>query len=256
MRIAVVDSDPLVLQTSVKLIKKLRSNDEIYSFTDGLEFLEFLMETPCQIVFMDPHLSGMDGVMLTREMKEIVPRANVIYLTAHDEYYRHAMELHVSGYILKPLGERDVYKELGDLRYPCERMEDAKADVVCFGEFEVSTAGGEKIRFERSKAKELFAYLVHKHGVNATLREMAAALFEDAPFDEKNQNYMQKIISSMMKTLRSYNIEDVVIKEFNQMRLDVSKVECDYYHYLDLHMELDFAREEAYLQKYAWAREY
>lgn len=256
MRIAVVDSDPLVLQASVNLIKKLRSKDEVCAFLDGLEFMEFLIEFPCEIIFLDPHHANMDGVMLTKEMKEIVPKANVIYLTSHEKYYRDAMELHISGYILKPLSEYDVHKELSDLRYPCGRIADAIVDVVCMGDFEVRSRAGDMIRFERSKAKELFAYLIHKHGVNVTLREMAATLFEDAPFDAKNQNYIQKIISSMMKTLREYKAEEVVIKEFNQMRLDVSKIECDYYHYLDLDAELPFTKEEDYLPKYSWARDY
>jgi hypothetical protein len=85
------------------------------------------------------------------------------------------------------------------------------------------------------------------------LREAAAVLFEDEMFDEKLQNYMQKIISSMMKTLRMYQVEAVVEKAFNSMRVDSTKIECDYYYFIDLGVELGFEQEQSYLENYHWA---
>jgi two-component SAPR family response regulator len=51
------------------------------------------------------------------------------------------------------------------------------------------------LHFERSKAKEIFAYLIYKHGASCTIREIAAILFEDEPYDRKQQWHIQKIIS-------------------------------------------------------------
>lgn len=253
MRIVVADEDILVLQNSVDMIKQVRPEDEVYAFEDGLELLEFVMEKPCEIAFLDTRINGMDGIMLAREIKEIIPRINIIFLTAYDEYCREAIEIHASGYILKPLRTEDVKKELADLRYGIKGNSQALLEVSCFGNFEVKDSRGEQLRFTRSKAKELFAYLVHKRGVETTLREAAAALFEDVPFDGKRQNYMQKIISSMMHTLRENGVENVIKKEFNSMAVDVDKINCDYYRWLDLHMEMDFSMEEAYMAQYSWA---
>ena len=63
---------------------------------------------------------------------------------------------------------------------------------------------------------------------------MAAVLFEDEPFDEEKQAYIQKIISSMMKTLKKYNVQDVVDKNFNSMNINVQMIESDYFRFLSL----------------------
>ena len=253
MRIAVIDNDSFLLAETCDVIKKVRTPDKVYAFTEGLKLLEFIIENPCEVIFMDPYLEDIDGGILAEEIKEVLPRVNIIFLTEHDEFYRKAMEIRASGYVLKPLREVDVREEFKNLRYKADRGDEVLAQIECFGNFEVKTAKGEKIHFERKKSKEMFAYLVHRKGTEITLRDAAAILFEDESFDEKHQNYMQKIISSMMKTLREYGVEDVIDKQFNSMKIRTDKVECDYYHFIETGAELGFEKEQSYMENYTWA---
>lgn len=253
MRIAVIDNDSFLLAETCDVIKKVRTPDKVYAFTEGLKLLEFIIENPCEVIFMDPYLEDIDGGILAEEIKEVLPRVNIIFLTEHDEFYRKAMEIRASGYVLKPLREVDVREEFKNLRYKAGRGDEVLVQIECFGNFEVKTAKGEKIHFERKKSKEMFAYLVHRKGTESTLRDAAAILFEDESFDEKHQNYMQKIISSMMKTLREYGVEDVIDKQFNSMKIRTDKVECDYYHFIETGAELGFEKEQSYMENYTWA---
>ena len=253
MRIAVIDNDSFLLTESLRVIKKVRTSDQVYAFTEGLKLLEFIIENPCEVIFMDPYLEDMDGGILAEEIKEILPFVNIIFLTEHDEYYRKAMEIRASGYVLKPLREPEVREEFKNLRYKTGKREETLLRVECFGNFEVQTVNGEKINFERKKSKEMFAYLIHRKGTESTLREAAAVLFEDESFDEKQQNYMQKIISSMMKTLKKYGVEEVIEKKFNSMRIRTDKVECDYYYFIETGAELGFEKEQSYMENYTWA---
>ena len=253
MRIALIDNDSFLRTESLALLKKVRPDDEVYGFSEGLELLEFIIDNPCEVIFMDPHLEDMDGGILAREIKEILPKVNIVFLTQYDVYYRTAMEVRASGYILKPLREVDIREELRNLRYQPEKREEVLLKVTCFGNFDVWDKNGEKLHFERKKSKEMFAYLVHRKGTESSLREAAAALFEDETFDEKHQNYMQKIISSMMKTLRQHGADAVVDKQFNSMRIKTEMIECDYYHFIDMGAELGFEKEQSYLENYTWA---
>jgi two-component SAPR family response regulator len=253
MRIAVIDNDSFSLARSCEVIRKVRSTDQVYSFDEGLKLLEFIIENPCEVIFMDPCLKDIDGGILAEEIKEILPQVNIVFHTEHDEFYRKAMEIRASGYVLKPLREVDVREEFKNLRYMPERGSENLLQIECFGNFVVQTAKGEKIHFERKKSKEMFAYLVHRKGTESTLREAAAILFEDESFDEKHQNYMQKIISSMMKTLREYGVEEVIDKQFNSMRIRTDKVDCDYYHFIETGAELGFEKEQSYMENYTWA---
>ena len=74
-------------------------------------------------------------------------------------------------------------------------IKNALLKVRCFGNFEVFNLNNIPLHFERSKAKEVFAYLIYKHGASCTIKEIAAVLFEDEPYDRKQQGYTQKIIS-------------------------------------------------------------
>lgn len=253
MRIAVIDNDSFLLAQSCEVIKKVRSTDQVYAFDEGLKLIEFIIENPCEVIFLDPYLEDMDGGILAEEIKEILPQVNIIFLTEHDEFYRKAMEIRASGYVLKPLREADVREEFKNLRYMPERKSETLLKIECFGNFVVQTTKGETLHFERKKSKEMFAYLVHRKGTESTLREAAAILFEDESFDEKHQNYMQKIISSMMKTLREHGVEEVIDKQFNSMRIRTEKVDCDYYHFVETGAELGFEKEQSYMENYTWA---
>ncbi len=253
MRIIVADDEQLVLKDTVNIIKRVCKEDEICAFDDSLKLLEFALENPCEIAFLDVHMGNIDGVTLARELKDIQPKINIIFVTAYDEYYKDAMDMHASGFILKPATVDDVRKEIQDLRYKIIDKGDKKLVVTCFGKFDVRTPQGEQLIFERSKSKEAFAYLVHLHGNPCTTREMAAVLFEDEPFDEKKQAYIQKIISSMMKTLKKYNVQDVVDKNFNSMNINVQMIESDYFRFLSLNADIIYSRDNDYMVEYSWA---
>ena len=253
MRIIVADDEQLVLKDMVNVIRRVCKDDEICAFDDSLALLEFAMENPCEIAFLDVHMGNIDGVTLAKELKDISPRINIIFVTAYDDYFREAMEMHASGYILKPIKAEDVKREIQDLRYQNFDKGDKKLNVTCFGNFDVKTAKGERVVFERSKSKEAFAYLIHLHGGSCTTRDLAAVLFEDEPFDEKKQVYIQKIISSMMKTLKKYDVQEVIEKNFNSMSVNTQMVECDYFRFLSLDADIVYSKSNEYMVQYSWA---
>ena len=133
MRIAIIDNDSFMLQDSAKAIKKIRPQDEIFIFEQGLDFLQIILEKPCQVIFMDPYMDDMDGEMFAREIKEILPKVNIIFLTEYDHFHRTAMEIRASGYVLKPLREQDVREEFQNLRFVPEVKQNALLQAFCFG---------------------------------------------------------------------------------------------------------------------------
>lgn len=253
MRIIIADDEPLMLKDLERVVRSVRPKDEIHTFSDGMELLQFAMENPCEVAFLDIRMGDIDGVTLAKELKDITPRINIIFVTAYDDHFRDAMEMHASAYILKPAKKEAVERELQDLRYEVDNKKDVSLYVTCFGGFDVKAKDGTLVKFERSKSKEAFAYLIHNHGTTVTTRDLAAALFEDEEFDDKKQVYIQKIISAMMKTLRRVGAEDVVNKGFNSMSVNVDKVDCDYYRFLDLNKDREELYANDYMIQYPWA---
>lgn len=255
MRIVLIDDEPLSLKDTQQAIKRACPNDEIVAFDDPYELLDYCLSNPVEIAFLDVQMPKMDGRTLAKELKKESPKMNIIFTTAYDNFYKDAMELRASGYLMKPVMVKDIKNELANLRYEISDSENKVAHITCFGTFVVKTISGEEIVFERKASREVLAYLVHRWGNVCSSREIAAAIFEDEPYDNKKQVYLQKIISSLMKTLRNYGIEEIVDKKYNSMSINTDKVECDYYRYRELNMDVMDYRSDEYLEEFLWAHD-
>lgn len=253
MRILCIDDEPLALEMLEEAIQEAKPDADVMAFRKQSELLAEAQKNGCDIAFLDIHMRGMNGVELAKKLKEINPKMNIIFVTGYDEYTGDAMRLRASGYVMKPVTKEKLEEELKELRFPIEPKNDVLLRVQCFGNFDVFTPDGTPVHFERSKSKEVFAYLVHRHGSSCTVKEIAAALFEDEPYDLKQQAYLQKILSAMMKSLKKIGAEKVVNKSYNSMSVNVSLIDCDYYRFLELDAGAVNSYQSEYMSQYYWA---
>ena len=253
MRIMCVDDEPLALKMLEMSIQKAKPYAEVKSFRKPRELLEAARQDGCDIAFLDIHMRGMNGVELAKELKGVNPKMNIIFVTGFSDYAGDAMSLHASGYIMKPVNKEKIERELSDLRFPITPKGNALLRVQCFGNFDVFTPDGAHVRFERSKAKEVFAYLVHKQGSSCTTRELFAAIFEDEPYEKKLQNLLQTYIYAMIKSLKAVGAEEAVVRSYNALAVNPEVLDCDYYRFKELDAGAVNAYQNEYMSQYYWA---
>ncbi|MBO6108648.1 MAG: response regulator [Eubacterium sp.] len=253
MRILCVDDEPLALKMLETSIKKAKPDVDVLAFRKPSELLEEAKKDGCDIAFLDIHMRGMTGVELAKELKGVNPKMNIIFVTGFSEYAGDAMKMHASGYIMKPVSQAKIEEELSDLRFPIVPKENALLRVQCFGNFDVFTPDGEHVHFDRSRSKEIFAYLVHRHGSACSTKEIAAALFEDEPYDKKQQSYIQTLIASMMKGLKAVGADGAVSKSHNALAVNPDVLDCDYYRFAELDGGAVNAYQNEYMSQYYWA---
>lgn len=253
MRILCLDDEALALKMLEMCVKQAKPEADVAAFDDQDDLLADAKENGCDIAFLDIHMRGMNGVEVAKRLKGINPKMNIIFVTGFSEYKGDAMDMKASGYIMKPVTKEEVERELSDLRFPIIPKQDALLRIQCFGNFDVFTPDGEHVRFERSKSKEVFAYLVHRHGSSCTVKELFAAIFEDEPYEKKLQNLLQTYIHAMMKSLKAVGAEDAVVKSYNALAVNVNKLDCDYYRFQELDAGAVNAYETEYMSQYAWA---
>ena len=198
-------------------------------------------------------MRGMNGVELAKALKEVNPKMNIIFVTGFSEYAGEAMGMHASGYIMKPVTKEKIEAELADLRFPIVPKSNTLLKVRCFGNFDVFLPDGTPLKFERSRAKEIFAYLVHRCGSRCSTKEIAAALFEDEPYDKSQQSYLQTLIAAMNKSLKKAGAENVINKSYNSLSVNVDLLDCDYYRFKELDAGAVNAYECEYMNQYYWA---
>ena len=253
MKILCVDDELLALEMLEEAVCEAQPDADVKAFRKQSELLAEAESGGCDIAFLDIHMRGMNGVELAKKLKELNPKMNIIFVTGFDAYTGDAMKLHASGYIMKPVTKEKIEEELADLRFPIEPKSGAILRVQCFGNFDVFTPDGKPVHFERSKSKEVFAYLVHRRGSSCTVKEIAAALFEDEPYDLKQQAYLQKIFSAMMKSLKKIGAEKCVNKSYNSLSVNVDTLDCDYYRFTELDAGAVNAYQSEYMSQYYWA---
>ena len=95
--------------------------------------------------------------------------------------------------------------------------------------------------------------MIDRRGSSCTIRELAAVLFEDKPYDSTRQSYLQSIISSLMKTFESVGARECIIKSYNSIAVDVNYVDCDYYKFLASDESERDGFWGEYMSQYSWA---
>ncbi len=253
MKILCLDDEPLALKMLQISIEKAKPDAQVTAFSKQKELIAEAESNGCDVAFLDIHMRGMTGVEVAKKLKEINPKMNIIFVTGFSEYKGDAMDMKASGYIMKPVTAEEVAAELDDLRFPVIPKKNALLRVQCFGNFDVFKPDGLPVHFERSRSKEIFAYLVHRHGSSCTTREIAAALFEDEPYDKKQQSYLQTLISAMIKSLKKIGAESVIVKSYNALSVNVDLLDCDYYRFQELDAGAVNSYQNEYMSQYYWA---
>ncbi|MEG0546533.1 MAG: response regulator [Oscillospiraceae bacterium] len=253
MKILAADDEVLALEMLTQALGEACPDAEIFSFTKLSKLLVFAANTTCDVAFIDIQMPGMTGLELAKKLKIMWPNINIIFVTGFDEYTKDALAMHVSGYIMKPVTVAKIEVELANLRHPIPQKRTAVLKVKSLGNFDVFTPTGELVHFERTKAKEVLAYLVYRRGASCTVKEIAAALFEDEEYDKKQQNYLQKIISSLLQTLNSIGAEAVIVKKYNSLAVDVTLLECDYYQFIERNSTTINEYSGEFMSQYPWA---
>ena len=253
MKIVVVDDEPLALRGLVQEIKKVLPECDAAGFTDPSEALAILKEDSLKpdVAFLDIEMPGINGIYLAKKFKDVYPKTNIIFVTSYSQYALDAHSLHASGYLMKPVLAEDIRRELDDLRTPVTAPP-SRVRIQTFGNFDIFV-DNIPLAFFRAKAKEALAYIVSKNGSSVTVAELAAAIWEAREYSRSLQNQMQTVISDMMNTLRKAGAGDIIIKKRNNISLDVTKVDCDYYRFLKGDAAAVNAYMGEFMSSYSWA---
>jgi two-component SAPR family response regulator len=109
------------------------------------------------------------------------------------------------------------------------------------------------LKFDRKQAKEILAYLVDKRGTSATYSELAAMLWEDEEYDRAKQKNLQVYIASLVKTLQSVNVNDLILKNRQGILVNTKIVDCDYFRFLEGDPRAINSFTGQYMSAYSWA---
>jgi two-component system, LytTR family, response regulator AlgR len=80
--------------------------------SDAMEAMAKLRGAAVDVVLLDIHMPGADGLQLARELRQIRPELAIIFVTAHAEHAVDAFDLDVTDYLTKPVRAERLQKAL------------------------------------------------------------------------------------------------------------------------------------------------
>ena len=116
--VIVVDDEPVILSGTIPILSDAMPEATITGFLKASEAVKYAYENVVSIAFLDIELGNTNGIDLCRNLLDINPVMNVIFLTSYPDYAVKAWDTAASGFLIKPLSLDDVNEQLDRLRYP------------------------------------------------------------------------------------------------------------------------------------------
>jgi len=110
IRVLIVDDQALIRRGMTLLLAAEPDIDVVGQAADGVQAVELARSLQPDVVLMDLHMPGMDGVAATREITLSLPRTHVLVLTTLDaeEAVFEAVRAGAQAYLLKDASEEEV----------------------------------------------------------------------------------------------------------------------------------------------------
>ncbi|MGD0497856.1 MAG: LytTR family DNA-binding domain-containing protein [Bryobacteraceae bacterium] len=100
----VVDDEQLAREELTYLLNDFPEIEVIATGSNGIEALNLIQKLEPEVVFLDVHMPGIDGIGTVRQLREKdaeIP--HIVFVTAYDQYAVEAFRLEAMDYLLKPV---------------------------------------------------------------------------------------------------------------------------------------------------------
>ena len=255
MNYLIVDDEQLAVDYLKRQLQLIDPDGTVQGFTDPAAALTFATESAPDIAFLDVEMFGMTGIELAKRLKDVCPGAAVVFVTGFSHYAMDAFAVHARGYLLKPPEQEAIRTEIKLImqgRGAQEHSHGKRVRVQTFGSFEIF-CDGVPVKFGRSKAKELLAYLVDRRGAAATVQELIGVLFEERDSDATSASLVRTLVAELFRSLKAVDADDIVVKSRNSVSVNPSNFDCDYYDFLAGDVEAINRYAGEYMANYSWA---
>ncbi|MBR5231174.1 MAG: response regulator [Clostridia bacterium] len=247
MKAIAVDDEVYMLETLQEAVNASNDIESVAAFTSCSAALAYAAQNPVDMAFLDINMRGIGGLGLAEKLLELQPGCKIVFCTGYEEYAVSAFQLHVSGYLMKPITPQAVQKEIDHVKGV--KTTEKLLTVQCFGNFEVFY-NGEILPFKRKKTKEFLAVLIDRNGAGMTAKQICALLFPDGMDNAKNAAYLRQLVLDLKNTLKRIRVEDVFRHDIPYYRVDPNLIQCDYFGFLQTGRP-KFRGE--YMTQYSWA---
>ncbi|MDF2718715.1 MAG: DNA-binding response regulator [Paenibacillus sp.] len=239
MKVIVVDDERLALMKLTKMLQNVEDCEVIGCFQSAEQAIEQIGLLEPDVVFLDIHMPGLNGLQAIERMRAIVPDTEIVLVTGHEEYALKAFGLDVLDYVLKPVGGERLRNTIQRLRrrivsrpetWP---QQQEAAFINCLGTLQLQKPDGQPaaLRWRTAKIKELFAYMLHRRNNRVSMDSLLELLWPELE-EQKGRMNLHTGIYQLRRILKGFVDEPFIsiryansgyILETKQVRIDAEE---------------------------------
>ncbi|TMV52142.1 response regulator [Paenibacillus mesophilus] len=241
MKVIVVDDERLALMKLTKMLQGMEDCEVVGCFLSAEQAVEQIGLLKPDVVFLDIHMPGLNGLQAIERMRAIVPDLEVVLVTGHGEYALTAFGLDVLDYVLKPVGAERLKSTVQRLRRrivsgPANSPpQQETAFIRCLGMLQFQKADGQPaaLRWRTAKIKELFAYMLHRRNNRVSMDSLLELLWPELD-EQKGRMNLHTGIYQLRRILKEFVDEPLIsiryansgyTLETKQVRIDAEEWE-------------------------------
>lgn len=241
MKVIVVDDERLALMKLTKMLQDEEDCEVIGCFLSAEHAIEQIGLLEPDVVFLDIHMPGLNGLQAIEHMRAIVPDTEVVLVTGHEEYALKAFGLDVLDYVLKPVGKERLRSTVQRLRRRIASRPEAwprqqeEAFINCLGALQLQKLDGQPaaLRWRTAKIKELFAYMLHRRNNRVSMDSLLELLWPELD-EQKGRMNLHTGIYQLRRILKEFVDEPFIsiryansgyVLETKRVRIDAEEWE-------------------------------
>lgn len=127
MRIAIIDDERPARSELAYQLREICPDAVIEEGDCGAKALELAGAYQFEIIFLDINLGDINGTALVNALYKMQDHAQIVFVTAYDQYAVKAFELNVADYIMKPLRKDRLRRTVDKCLNQINSLEEAAA---------------------------------------------------------------------------------------------------------------------------------
>lgn len=231
MRAILIDDEPLSLEGMERLLRRY-GVEVAAAYLDPAEALAGGPGVGADVAFVDIEMPGMNGLEAAARLMSDMPDLAVVFVTAYDQYAISAFELNATDYLLKPVQPKRLEATLARIaeRMRLRRAWERPQQMMfrCFLRLSVTEGDGtdRDVQWRTSKAKELFAYLLHMRNKPVPKDVLIDLIWPDLDLG-RAQTHLHTTVYQIRQTLKAAGLPIKLNYADGGYRLDLNGAGVD-----------------------------
>ncbi len=215
-------------QGSLKLLQiqlgKIENVHICGSYTKYPALMDGIIKYTPDIAFVDIEVPGKNGLDIALEIKALLPKINIIFVTAYNQYAVKAFEIEAFDYILKPVRTERIQKAIDRISSLMERGDKNAVQVCMMKRFQIRNKNGEAVKWRTKKVEELAAYLIDQKGREISTENAIDVLWPEGAYTNgKKLLYTTKYY--LKKDMERHSVD--IFENGSNYKVSSEKIKCD-----------------------------